>query len=29
VCRRVKEEEYVDYRCEIGKFIIGYEAKEG
>lgn len=28
VCARVREEEYVDYRCEIGKFIVGYETKE-
>ncbi|MFH1711381.1 MAG: hypothetical protein ABH840_03655 [Nanoarchaeota archaeon] len=24
VCKRVKEKEYVDYRCELGQFIIGY-----
>ncbi len=29
VCKRVKEKEYVEYRCDIGKFIIGYETKEG
>lgn len=28
VCKRVKEAEYVEYNCEIGKFIVGYEVKK-
>jgi hypothetical protein len=27
LCHRVKEGEYVEYKCELGKFIIGYEVK--
>lgn len=27
VCKRVKEKEYVEYKCELGQFIIGYGVK--
>jgi hypothetical protein len=27
VCKRVREKEYVEYKCELGEFIIGYEPK--
>ncbi|MBU4087044.1 MAG: hypothetical protein KKB21_05715 [Nanoarchaeota archaeon] len=27
VCKRVKENEYIEYRCELGQFIVGYEVK--
>jgi hypothetical protein len=29
VCKRVSQMEYVEYNCELGKFIIGYETKGG
>ena len=27
LCKRVKEKEYVEYKCELAKFIVGYEVK--
>ncbi len=28
VCKRVKNNEYVEYKCELGKFIVGYAVKK-